>query len=630
MQEIAPFGLTTFIWQSQHSSHLEDTTMSQTPTSLATSLTVALGLGLRAEFYEHLKDGHNNFAWLEIISENFIDAPAHTLENLIKLTALYKLTFHGVSLSIGGQHPLDWDYLAKIKNLAMRLRPAIISDHLSFSKQDRHNSHDLLPLAYTEESLRYVSERIEQVQDFLGQRLYLENPSAYISYKISSIPEQEFISHLCDSTGCGMILDVNNLYVNRCNLNLDTTAYLNGLKRDHIGYIHMAGHLDKPGVKIDTHGAAISSQVWDLYRETLTRFGPIPSMIERDQNIPPFEEILRESKILDGLLKEAVLAPALPPPQQSTYPKAAANSSWQHSTAAFFGAFTQRNPSRWAAMGDFLREDVPTPSQVGYSVYKQGFPTRLLEVLKGQIPAFSLAVGPETLENLLWAFLAKHPPASYCVDRSLSGFSSFLGNEAYEQELAPYVADSPLTVKTFAELALWEQSVYQLKSADSLTNPLPPQEFIKALEGKSADDLFKARASLQPNLKLLAFDYDIIAEWSRFQKKKPMGLPKQKPTYALAFSLRDQIKTQKLAKWQYRFLLGLSQSQSIGESLMKSGVAKKSILTSGLKALGFWVEKGLFGQVYWTPPLSQPRDLEGPVLPPPHRPQISLEVSGPP
>jgi hypothetical protein len=427
-----------------------------------------------------------------------------------------------------------------------------------------------------------------------------------------------------------MILDVNNLYVNRCNLNLDTAAYLNGLKRDHIGYIHMAGHLDKPDVKIDTHGASITPEVWDLYKETLSMFGPIPSMIERDQNIPSFAEILEESKILGNLLKAAVPLPASSPPLKATSPHRTGDTPWQKSTSAVFREFTQKSQAPWASMGEFLREDLATPPQVGYSVYKQGFPTRLLEVLKGQIPAFSQAVGPETLENLLWAFLTKHPPFSYCVDRSLFGFSSFLASEVHRQELAPYFAESPLTVKTFAELASWEQLVYQLKSADFLSHPLPPEEFMKTLESKSSDDLFRARVILQPNLKLVAFDSDIIAEWNRFQKNKPMGLPRQKAVFAIAFSHRDQIMTQKLTKWEYRFLRGMNQSQSIGESLLQSGVAKKSMLLSGLKALGYWVEKGLFGTIDWPINLAQTNGYDISVLPPPHTPQGSLEVSGPP
>lgn len=580
-----------------------------------------LGLGLRSEYFEHLKDGHSSFRWLEIITENFIDATSHTLEEISRLRSHYDLTFHGVSLSIGGQHPIDHNYLAKIKKLANRLKPAIISDHLSFSRHHHQNSHDLLPIAYTQESLNYVSERIQKIQDFLGQRFYLENPSAYLSYKISSIPEQEFIAALCKQTGCGMILDVNNLVVNQANLGLDPIQYLAWLNPQDIGYIHMAGHLDRPGVKIDTHGTSICSEVWDLYRITVQKLGPIPSMIERDQNIPDFKEILLESLKMGGLLHEAPLSTQSPIQNLSaslhsggtTFLSSSTDSAgnhapskprglmpWQECAGDFFTAVTQKSDQGWATFASHLRHDIPTHPDIGFSVYKNGYPHRLLETLKGQMPTFFQVAGEPTLDNLLWAYLNQHPPTSYCVDRSLFGFSKFLKKNADDINLSGFFAASSLEAKAFIELAIWEQTVYEIKTLEPLPQQLTTAEFLQSLEAKTLEELLEASMKPQPHIQILDFTYDILTPWISFTKNRPLALPKHKKTFAIACSFEGKPQTQRLPKWQYRFLKSLLQGSSIGVSLVESGLPKNIRLQKALAALGYWTEKGLFASILWS------------------------------
>lgn len=255
---------------------------------------LGFGLGLRTEHYEAIIATQPAVDWFEIISENYLIPGGKPHDYLDRIRRDYPMVMHGVSLSIGSTDPLDLDYLRQLKQLADRISPAWISDHLCWTGVHGLNMHDLLPLPYTEETIRHVVARIQQVQDFLGRALVLENVSSYVAYRASSMTEWAFISEICQRAGCLLLLDVNNVYVSSINHGFDAKAFIDGIPAERVQQIHLAGHEDHGEYIIDTHDADISPAVWDLYAYTLQRVGQVSTMIERDGNLPPLEQLVQE------------------------------------------------------------------------------------------------------------------------------------------------------------------------------------------------------------------------------------------------------------------------------------------------------------------------------------------------
>lgn len=232
--------------------------------------------------------------WWEVISENFMVAGGNPRRVLRSIRERAPIVLHGVSLSIGSADPLDEDYLARLAALVAEVEPAIVSDHLCWSGVAGHAAHDLWPLPYTAEALAHVVERVGRVQDRLGRRILLENPSSYVTFAASEIGEAEFLAEVARRADCGILLDVNNVYVSAQNHGWDAAAYLAAIPRERIGQIHLAGHTDHGSHLLDTHDSPVCAAVWDLYGDAVARFGAVSTMIERDDHIPPFGELVGE------------------------------------------------------------------------------------------------------------------------------------------------------------------------------------------------------------------------------------------------------------------------------------------------------------------------------------------------
>lgn len=256
------------------------------------------GLGLRPQHFPdilgHSEGRHAGVDWFEIISENYMGVGGMPMRNLMRVREHYPLSMHGVSLSIGAPEPLHEQYLKDLRELVNRLEPAVVSDHLCWTGVHGINLHDLLPLPLTEETLNHVAERITQVQDFLGRRIAIENASTYVTFTSDTMTEWDFLSGLTTKADCDLLLDVNNVYVSAFNHGFDTAEYLAGIPTERVCQIHLAGHDNRGDHIIDTHDAPIVDPVWDLYRDTVRRVGCVPTMIERDDNIPPFAELVDE------------------------------------------------------------------------------------------------------------------------------------------------------------------------------------------------------------------------------------------------------------------------------------------------------------------------------------------------
>jgi len=252
------------------------------------------GLGLRSTYYQQILEQSPDVDWFEVVSENFMVQGGKALYYLDAIAERYPLVMHGVSLSIGGPHALDPDYLNQLKQLAERVRPAWISDHLCWSRGNAHQLHDLLPLRYTEESLDYIAARVMQVQDILQRPLVLENVSSYVRVASDDFTEWEFLAALSRESGCELLLDVNNVYVSSRNHGFDPWAFIRSLPIDKVRQLHLAGHSDYGDYVIDTHDHPVSDPVWALYQRTLEHFGPVATLLERDDHFPPFDELLDE------------------------------------------------------------------------------------------------------------------------------------------------------------------------------------------------------------------------------------------------------------------------------------------------------------------------------------------------
>ncbi len=264
---------------------------------------LGFGLGLRKEHYEIVLAGKPKVDWFEILTENYLVEGGKPLYFLDKIRADYPVVLHGVSLSIGSVDPLDFAYLAKVKTLIERVEPVWVSDHLCWTGVDGYNLHDLLPLPYTEETLRHVVRRVEQVQEFWGRRILLENVSSYMSYAASSMSEWEFLSAVAEQADCWVLLDLNNIYVNSRNFGFDPQEYLAAIPQKRVFQFHLAGHTDLGELVLDTHDRPICEEVWALLVAAAQRFGPVSTMIERDADIPPLAELLSELEHARRLVK---------------------------------------------------------------------------------------------------------------------------------------------------------------------------------------------------------------------------------------------------------------------------------------------------------------------------------------
>ena len=265
------------------------------------------GIGLRSKHFERFLAERPPVDWVEVVTENFMADGGRPIAVLEKVRRDMPVVLHGVSLSIGSVDPIPERYLADLERLIARVDPAMVTDHLCWGTHRGQYVHDLLPLPYTEESLAHVARRVAAVQDRLGRPILLENPSSYVAFRDSTMSEWEFLSELCRRAGCGILLDVNNVYVSARNFGFDPISYLDGIDPDHVGQFHLAGHTDKGRYLLDTHDGAVPPAVWDLYREALRRFGRTPSLVEWDDHIPPLEEVVAESHRAAGIEAEELL-----------------------------------------------------------------------------------------------------------------------------------------------------------------------------------------------------------------------------------------------------------------------------------------------------------------------------------
>lgn len=275
-----------------------------------TALPHRAGLGLKPEHFHDVLQSLPDLGFFEVHAENYMVAGGPFHHYLTQIRERFALSVHGVGLSIGGEGPLDRAHLQRLKTLLDRYQPESFSEHLAWSSHGGNFYNDLLPAPYTDATLRRVCEHIDETQSALKRPMLLENPATYVEFEASTWAEADFIAEIVRRTGCGLLLDVNNAYVSAINHHRDAAAYIDALPLKAVGEIHLAGFaedIDAAGARllIDSHGAPVAEAVWALYRHTITRLGATPTLIERDQNIPPFAVLLAEAQAAERIMLEA-------------------------------------------------------------------------------------------------------------------------------------------------------------------------------------------------------------------------------------------------------------------------------------------------------------------------------------
>ncbi|MGP8034897.1 MAG: DUF692 domain-containing protein [Steroidobacteraceae bacterium] len=282
---------------------------------MLTRPSLGFGLGLRVEHYEAVLADPPRVDWFEVLTENYLVPGGKPLDYLTRIRERFPVALHGVSLSIGSTAPLDYEYLRQVKALARRIEPEWVSDHLCWTGVAGRNTHDLLPLPYTEEALEHVARRVRTVQEVLERRILLENVSSYVNFRDAPLTEWQFLAGIATRADCLILLDVNNIYVSSVNHEFDALEYLNAIPPERVQQIHLAGHEDHGDYLVDTHDHPVRDAVWELYAAALRRCGAVSTMIERDDHIPPLGELCAELDSARALSARvlAQLQPPLPP-----------------------------------------------------------------------------------------------------------------------------------------------------------------------------------------------------------------------------------------------------------------------------------------------------------------------------
>lgn len=441
------------------------------------------GIGLRREHYAAVLAGEAACDWFEAISENYMRVGGRARKVLLAVRARFPMTLHGVSLGIGDTDPLDEEYLDALAALARDVEPAWVSDHLCFTRAGGRSSHDLLPLPYTEESLANVVARLQRVQERLGRVLVLENASSYVGYRASTIPESEFLAEVARRSGCGLLLDVNNVFVSATNHGLDPRAYLEAIPRGSVWQFHLAGPSEAGPLLVDTHDHPVRPEVWELYRQAVRRFGDVSSLVEWDDRIPEIGVVLAERDRAAAIAAEERRGadsvgpvamgsgPLLGTPGNEPEPAPPVRHALRGTQELFLGLVTAPEgvgkaldaggtELRAAVDGAFVGDERMAAAD-RLEVYANMYFFRLKDSLAEDFPRTAAALGEARWHNLVTDFLLAHPPTTWSLRWAGEALPAFLRGHAYGGE-RPWLAD-------VAALEQARNEAFQAEDAEATT-----------------------------------------------------------------------------------------------------------------------------------------------------------------
>lgn len=526
------------------------------------------GLGLRSTHHEEILAGLRAVDWLEVLSENFLAAGGARRALLERIRREVPLALHGVSLSIAGADPPSPAYLRALAELAAWLEPVHVSDHLSWTALRGHQSHDLLPVAYTREVLDFVAGRVARVQDALGRRLLLENATAYVAFREDELAEAAFFAELCRRTGCGMLLDVNNLYVNAQNLGTDPEAYLAALPPDAVAYMHLAGHAVLPDVRIDTHDADVPSPVWDLFEVAARRFPHADVIIERDDAIPPFAALAREvawarerhAKALAQAAPRAARAAAPPARAAEAAPaEADAPARWRALQRGFWERMVDK-PAGFDHGGDaglsaLLDAARPVVAARGMRVYSDAYGENLRRALATNLPALARVLSPRDFAALAAAYVRAHPPRG----RDYVGLGAALPEFVRAHAFADAYGVAP---EALAELAALEQAQLEVQEAPDAAETLAPAD----LAAIPAEAWGEARFDFAPALRLVPARHDVLPAVEAVARGEPPERPNRQPVVYAVHRVGGRVRTERLAPRDAAVLEALVRGATFAEA----------------------------------------------------------------
>ncbi|HYD80805.1 MAG TPA: DUF692 family protein [Paucimonas sp.] len=474
----------------------------QRPGSMDASL--GIGIGLRAPHYREFLEHRPKVDWLEVHTENFFDRGSWDTHVLLRLREHYPISLHGVGLGIGSAHGFSERHLERVREVVERIEPALVSEHLCWGAVGDRHLNDLLPLPLTRQALDLVCERVDLIQSALRQSILLENVSTYLRYRDDALSEAEFLAEVARRTGCGVLLDVNNLYVNQCNHGEDAFAALESIAPAMVGEIHLAGHLVTDDAVIDHHGARVDDKVWELYAAALRRFGKVPTLIEWDTDIPALEVLLSEAQrareMANGVRSEEARAEISLPPE-------AAHELGQ-TQARFSAALFDRGEQPRILS---LCKGEARVAEQRFALYRGNLTAGWSKALSSAYPVLKALVGDEFFDGLARAYGKAYPSQSGDLNRFGAQFADFLA--AFR-----HVADYPY----FPDMARLEWMLHCAHYADDA----PPFDASR-LAQLTPERFDHVRFRFHPACALFVSDWAIVDIWRAHQPDAEQALPSQ-------------------------------------------------------------------------------------------------------
>jgi uncharacterized protein (UPF0276 family) len=516
------------------------------------------GIGLRSQHYPVITSDWPKMDWFEAISENYMDTGGRPLKVLEKVRSRYPIALHGTALSIGSTDPLNEKYLERLKRLADAVDPFIVSDHLCWSGAGGEVLHDLLPLPFTESSVRHIVSRVARVQEALKRPILLENVSTYVTYRHNTMPEWVFLTEVARRSGCKVLLDVNNVYVNSVNHGFDPSEYLRNVPAEFVRQIHLSGHTDMGDFLFDTHSMPILDKVWSLYREALELYGAVSTLIEWDENIPPFEELdflAKKARVLHDPFVGSGVKQACAPAKTARIEISVAAGS-ERSLEEIQTLFKDRIKAHHEAGGQeldiFLNPQGRSRGSERVAVYAGGYTARIHEALSQVYEAVRKAIGEEAFSELAHVYADRYPSLDYNLN--------FAGREVPELlKKSPYLKDLPY----LPDLAAMEWRVWQAFNAFDAV-PFSPERMDRvppeAWEG--------AHLLFQPSVSLFSSEWPVLDLWLARQKEASGAYQHvvPSPQKILIGRKAEQVRCELLSASQYRLLEDLLSGRSLGEA----------------------------------------------------------------
>lgn len=537
---------------------------------------LGFGLGLRPQHYPYIFDHAPAVDWFEIISENFMDTHGRPRRNLARIKEKYPIVMHGVALSIGTVDPLNSEYLQKLKALAGWVKPAWISDHLCWTGVAHRNTHDLLPVPYTEEALKHITARIRQVQDYLEQPIALENPSTYLEFKSSTMPEAEFIARMAQDSGCLLLLDVNNVYVTCYNHRLDPKTYIDTLPLDRVAQIHLSGHSHMGTHIIDTHDNPVIDEVWALYGYVVNKAGRTPNtMVEWDDHIPEFPVLFAELDKARLAAAGAAQHPTLPDLAQANERIPIISADMKNQQALMQDAILQgpnfnSDPEAWI----YAKNGFAPADQL--SVYVNAYRYRLYDTTAEDFPVLKHYLGDDAFDKLMTDFVNTVPSEHFNISRYAARLPEFMAAQSDKDAFA-------------YDIAVLENAVSQLMDPVE-TDAWVPED----LAGLTPELLMRSYLQPRAALQLFAFDGRVNDYYRAVMELGTTPTPIQGKSAVAVFRHDATVWRMDLEPEEYHLLQKLFSDMTVGDALAAVEKENKTVQPEQLSAwFARWLRNGL-------------------------------------